>query len=292
MENNNVVLVPTDFTNVAECAINHACMLARQNNNEVMLLHVLNKESKNDLKKNNQTEESLATQLQSQCDYFGGKYGVKVNYQIKEGSIFTTIGEVANELKATLVVMGTHGVVGMQKLTGAFAIKVIESSDVPVIVVKSKMPALEGYKKMVVPIDFSVETKQKTMQTLMMAKMFDATVYLYKQKGIDDIHQNKVDLNAQFVKRYLKEQGIPFMEDQQAKATVDFDKDFIQYAKDVDANLIIILTTKEKELIEFVLGPVEQKVINNKEEIPVMCIHPLQNLYKTERLASMINISF
>jgi nucleotide-binding universal stress UspA family protein len=154
------------------------------------------------------------------------------------------------------------------------------------------MPQLEGYKKIVLPVDYSIETKQKTMQTLNMAKMFDATVYLYKQKGIDDINQSKIDLNAQFIKRYLKEQDIPFVEEQQAKATVDFDKDFIQYAKEVEANLIIILTTKEKELIEFVLGPVEQKVINNKEEIPVMCIHPLQNLYKTERLSSMINLSF
>lgn len=285
MENNtNIVLVPTDFTNVAECAINHACMLAKQNKNEVTLLHILTK--------NNKAEDSLVNQLQSQCDYFSGKYGIKVNKLFKEGSIFTTIGEVADELKASLVVMGTHGVVGMQKLTGAWAIKVIESSNVPVIVVKSKMPQLEGYKKIVLPVDFSVETKQKTMQTLNMAKMFDATVYLYKQKGIDDIHQSKIDLNAQFIKRYLKEQDIPHVEEQQAKASVDFDKDFIQYAKEVEANLIIILTTKEKELIEFVLGPVEQKVINNKEEIPVMCIHPLQNLYKTERLASMINLSF
>lgn len=292
METNNIILVPTDFTNEAECAINHGCMLAKRNNNELRLLHVLNKESKSELKKNNEGVESIIQKLQNQCTYFAEKYGIKVAYILKEGSIFTLIGEVANELKAALVVMGTHGVVGMQKLTGSFAIKVIESSDVPVIVVKNKMPTEDGYKKIVLPVDFSVETKQKTMQTLNMAKMFDATVFLYKQKGIDEVHQNKVELNTQFIKRYLKDQEIPFVEEQQKKATVDFDKDFIQYAKDVEANLIIILTTKEKEFIEFMLGPVEQKVINNKEEIPVMCIHPLQNLYKTERLASMINLSF
>lgn len=188
--------------------------------------------------------------------------------------------------------MGTHGVIGMQKLTGAFAIKVIESSNVPVVVVQNRMPAEDGYKRILVPVDFSIETKQKTMQVLNLAKMCDAKVFLYKQKGIDEIHQNKVDLNAQFIKRYLKEQDIPFEEASQQKASVDFDKDFIAYAKEIAANLIIILTTKEKELKEFILGPVEQKVINNIEEIPVMCIHPLQNLYKTERLASLINLSF
>lgn len=292
METKHIILVPTDFTNVAECAITHACMLAKINTNEVKLLHVFNKESKAELKKSKGDMESLLAKLELQASYFSSKFGVSISYTLKEGSIFTTIGAIADELNAALVVMGTHGVIGMQKLTGAFAIKVIESSNVPVIVVKNRMPAEEGYKRIVVPVDFSVETKQKTMQVLNMAKMCDATVYLYKQKGIDDIHQNKVDLNTQFIKRYLKEQEIPFEEAMQQKATVDFDKDFIAYAKEVSAHLIIILTTKEKELKEFILGPVEQKVINNLEEIPVMCIHPLQHLYKTERLASMINISF
>lgn len=292
METKHLILVPTDFTNVAECAITHACTLAKLNSNEVKLIHVLNKESKAELKKSKTNIEVLVAKLESQASYFGNKFGVAISYSLKEGSIFTTIGELADELKAALVVMGTHGVIGMQKLTGAFAIKVIESSKVPVIVVQNRMPAEDGYKRIVVPVDFSIETKQKTMQVLNMAKMCEAKVFLYKQKGIDEIHQNKVDLNTQFIKRYLKEQDIPFEEASQQKATVDFDKDFIAYAKEITANLIIILTTKEKELKEFILGPVEQKVINNTEEIPVMCIHPLQNLYKTERLSSMINLSF
>lgn len=292
METSNVVLVPTDFTTVAECAINHACMLAQQGGHEVMLFHVLTKESKAELKKKGEEIASLETTLQRQCDYYSDKYKVKVGFIIKEGSIFTQIGEEAEQLKAALVVMGTHGVVGMQKLMGAFAIKVIESSNVPVIVVQHKMPEVAGYTRIVLPIDFTSETKQKTMQTISMAKIFNATVYIYKQAGIDDVFQNNIELNAQFVKRYLKEHDIQFEEAQQQKASSDFEKDFIAYGKQVNANLVIILTTKDKELKDFVLGPVEQKVINNREEIPVMCVHPLQNMYKTERLASLVNLSF
>jgi nucleotide-binding universal stress UspA family protein len=292
MKTNNVILVPTDFTNVAECAINHACVIAKHSQNQVLLLHVFNKESKAELKKTGEQFDSLSTTLKQQCDYYGSKYNVQVDYLIKEGSIFTEIAYVADEVGAELIVMGTHGVVGMQKLTGAFAIKVIESSKVPVIVVKSKMPNIDGYKLMVVPIDYTAETKQKTMQTISMAILFNAKVLLYKQAGIDSSYQNKIDLNTQFVKRYLTEHDVTFEEAHQHKATVDFDKDFILFSKEVGADLIIILTTKDKELKDFVLGPVEQKVINNLDEIPVMCVHPLQNMYKTERLASLVNIQF
>lgn len=292
METLNVILVPTDFTPVAECAIHHACLLAQKGHHEVRLLHILNKESKAELKKKGDTVETLQRLLQSQCTYYSEKYKVGVEYSIKEGTIFTHIGKEAEEVKAALIVMGTHGVVGMQKIMGAFAIKVIESSNVPVIVVQHKMPELNGYTRILFPIDFTPETKQKTMQTISMAKTFDATVLLYKQAGIDEVFKNQIELNAQFVKRYLKEHQIPIEEGIQQQANADFEKDFVAYGKQMNANLIIILTTKDKELKDFVLGPVEQKVINNHEEIPVMCVHPLQNMYKTERLASLVNLSF
>ena len=59
-----------------------------------------------------------------------------ISYQISKGSIFTAIAEYANEKDASLVVMGTHGMKGMQKLTGSWALKVIVKSKVPFIVVQ------------------------------------------------------------------------------------------------------------------------------------------------------------
>ena len=50
--------------------------------------------------------------------------------------IFSTIGEVATEIDANLVIMGTHGIRGMQKLTGSWALKVIVGSKAPFLVVQ------------------------------------------------------------------------------------------------------------------------------------------------------------
>ena len=234
----------------------------------------------------------MQTKLDNQCRYFGEKFSVKVTGLLKEGSIFTTIGEVADDEQAQLIVMGTHGVKGVQHLVGAYALKVVAGSKVPVVIVQHKLPKAHGYMKIVSPIDFSVETKQKTLQTMAVAKMFNADVHLFQQAGYDESVDNKIRLNTQFVKRHLEQQDITFTEATQENKKGDFAKDFIAYAKSVDADLIVILTTVEKGIKDLVLGTEEQKVINNTEEIPVMCVNPLQNLYKTETLASAVHIGF
>src|SRR5205085_834220 len=127
-----------------------------------------------------------------------------------------------------------------------------------------------------------VETKQKTLQTMSVAKMFNSEVHLFRQAGYDEAVDNKINLNVRFVKRHLEQQNIKVTEVTQENRNGDFSKDFIAYAKSIDADLIVILTTAEKGIKDIVLGTYEQKVINNTEEIPVMCVNPLQNLYKTE----------
>jgi nucleotide-binding universal stress UspA family protein len=286
------ILVPTDFSPEAECAIIHACTIAAKTGDEVKLLHVINKESLAELKKNKLNIDSLQRKLDSQCTYYAEKFSVKLSSVLKQGSIFNIIGEVADEEKSQLIVMGTHGVKGVQHIVGAFALKVIASSSVPVVVVQRRMPMHGGYLKIVSPIDFSIETKQKTLQTMSVAKMFDSEVHLYTQAGSDEDLENKIKLNMQFVKRHLQEQDIKVTVASQGQKGGDFSKDFIAYAKEIEADLIVVLTTVEKGLKDIVMGTEEQKVINNTEEIPVMVVNPLHNMYKTESLASVIHIGF
>lgn len=292
MEKSTVILVPTDFTPVAESAATHAAMLARKSGETVCLFHVIDKDTKSELKKNHETLAFLEDKLQRIATAFAAKYQVPVVAKLKEGNIFTTIGEMASELEASLIVMGTHGVQGIQHLVGAYALKVVASSKIPVIIVQEKLPHANGHQIIVSPIDSSVETKQKTIQTVHVAKMLNAKVYLYKQKGYDDYIEDHIKLNLNFVKRYLKEHNVDFEVAEQEKFTKNFSKDFIAYATKISADLILILTTNEKGLMEIIIGPEEQNVINNNSQIPVMCVNPLQAIYKFERLSSTVNLSF
>lgn len=273
------ILVPTDFSIVAESAMQHALIIAHKSSATITLLHVINRDSRAELKKRKTGPESLDAKLGEQCRFYASQYDVPFDYIIREGSIFTTIGQVADEINASLMVMGTHGVLGMQHILGAFALKVVSSSKVPVIVVQSKLPQNEAYLTIVSPIDASLETRQKTLQTIAIAVVFSARVFLFRQKTNDPAMADRIELNTKFVLKYLNEHQLQAEVVEQEKASSDFAKDFIAFSKQVNADLIVILTTTEKGIKDRILGPVEQEVINNKEQIPVMCVNSLQHIF-------------
>ncbi|MCF8275414.1 MAG: universal stress protein [Flavobacteriales bacterium] len=276
-EKNPFILVPTDFTSTADTAINHAAKLASVTGDEIRLLHVVNKDTKSKLKKAGESLDDLNAKMDAQVQQVKSTYNVKADSHLREGSIFTTIGEVAEEIGAKLIVMGTHGVIGMQHITGAWAVKVITSSPVPVIVVQKKNIADHGYKTIVFPIDSSRETKQKVIHTISIAKDFGSMVHLFASHETDEFLINARNNNIAWAENMFKKNGVEY---KLAQADGNHAKQTIKYASQVGADLITILTDDSDVSVSgFVLGPDHEKVINNDAQIATMCVNPVANLY-------------
>lgn len=278
-EKKKLILVPTDFTEAADCAVNHAVNIAKSNGDEVALVHVVNKETKAKLKKEGETLQAVEDKLKKLCHDIGLNDGVKASYIYREGSIFTTIGEVAEESQARLLVMGTHGVVGVQHLVGAFAVKVITTSPVPVIIVQKKNINSEGYKKIVYPINANKENKHKVLHTVSMARQYGAEVHILAAYDSDEFIANAIKNNVAHAKKYFSQNEVKFVEHQMEKG---FAKQVIKYASQVSADLIVIMTDEGSEggVGEFILGADHEKIINNDAQIAVMCVNPIAQLYK------------
>lgn len=276
-EKKPIILVPTDFSEAANTAINHAATVAKSAGDEVRLVHIVNKDTKSKLKKAGESLDDLNAKMKAQVEEIQSTYGVKADFHLREGSIFTTIGEVAEEIGARLLVMGTHGVVGMQHITGAWAVKVITSSPVPTIVVQKKTIGERGYKTIVFPIDASKETKQKVIHTISMAKHFGSEVHLFASHETDEFIVNARNNNLAWAENMFKKNGVSYTV---AHADGNHAKQTIKYASKVSADLIVILTDDgEVSVSEIVLGPDEEKVINNDAQIATMCVNPIANLY-------------
>ena len=112
----NLYIVPHDFTPVGDSALKYALHLGKNVHTEIMLLHVV--ESASELAKTNAKLEAIIAQHQL-------PEGVTLTKKIIEGSIFEKIGAIAKKEGAQLIIMGTHGATGMQKLFGSNAMKVI-----------------------------------------------------------------------------------------------------------------------------------------------------------------------
>lgn len=265
-KSNDIFLVPTDFSEVTENAAHQAAESAKHVGYEVALLHVIDKNTKAELKKEGKGLESIDEKLRTIADKLTAEYGVKTRSIAREGDIFTTIAEVADEIKANLIFLGTHGKVGVQKLTGSFALKVVTSSEIPTIVVQ-KRRFRGGINKIVVPITSDAGPWNKTKWAAYIAKQFDSEIILFHLPG-DELEDVMTLTTNHFKVNNVKHKVVT------AEKGTGFTKQVIEYATAHDADLIMIMTNPEKGFKSFLLGSYDEEIIFNTSQIPVMCINP------------------
>ena len=136
---NNIVLIPTDFSEVCDNAIHHGIELARFWKYSVCILHVVNRETKSKLRKEDHDISFIESKLGEYKEKYETAFGIQVETKYVEGSIFHEIHKVATDIKANLMILGTHGKKGIQHLFGSHALKVVLESPIPVIVVQYKL---------------------------------------------------------------------------------------------------------------------------------------------------------
>ena len=263
------VLVPHDFTSVADCALTHAAKIANSFNGEVYLLHVVAKAKQVD-----EVKEKL-TVLANKAEE---SVGAKMHVIVRIGNIFDDIGDVAKEIGAGYIVMGTHGATGMQKIMGSHALKVISHSEVPFVVVQDKNPTeTDTYDDIVVPIDYSDVTKQKLTVAANIAINFNSKIHIFAEKENDKFLQTKLDRELSFAKKFFAEKSVSY-DIVLAEESGSFKRQLVKHAAKINADMIAIVNTRKGALLPEFFGSDEQEVIANQAEIPVLITNPTQKI--------------
>ena len=76
-----------------------------------------------------------------------------------------------------------------------------------------------------------------------------------------------------FTEKFLRSNEIPY-ESHASPGKKDFTHETIEFAHEINADLLLIMTTKGITMADYVLGANEQQIISNQYGIPVMCINP------------------
>ena len=262
------LLVPTDFTNEAHSAIQHAVKLGVIVQAEVILLNVV--KDKSDIPAATtklKEEEKWAKTVNDQID---------VRSIVRVGNIFDDIGDAASELGVSLIIMGTHGASGWQKISGSYALKVITNSSVPFIVVQDQLMNDTGYDSIVVPLDLNNETKQKLEMVASIAHYFDSEVHLITPNESDEFLSNKLKANRIWAAKYLKGKNVKF-----TTQIVDDGDNLLEgvfkLSKKVEADLIAIMNLQKNSLMGVLGSSYQQEIIANKAKVPVLCLNPLKS---------------
>jgi len=261
------ILVPVDFTPVSTNAVNHALAVGKALHSELHLLHIV-------AKKMSFTEARLRLEAfaKEQLSSFDGV----VKTTVRIGHLFDDIDDVSVEMDANLVIMGTHGLKGMQFITGGRALKIVRECSVPVIITQSRPIRETGYDDIVVPLDLHQDTKQKLAIVAEMATYFKGRVHIISPAESDEFLGNQLRRNVEFASDYFEERGIQYTTKISEHDSGAFVKDVIRYAASIEADLISIMNFHEKSLMGILGTSYEQQIITNEAEIPVLVLNPFE----------------
>ncbi|MCK8142189.1 universal stress protein [Flavobacterium sp. I-SCBP12n] len=261
------ILVPTDFSEYAENALKTAALIAKKNNSEIYLLHLLDLPNQmNDaitagssipevmlfIKKANEKLQKITEQT-----YLDG---LTIYTSVQFEKAFDGILTFNKKNEIDLIVMGSHGTSGMEEiLIGSNAEKVVRMSEVPVLVIKKDAKDLK-FENFVFASDFSEETVIPFKKMLEFTKAFNANLSLVT---ISTPNSFKNTLEAEqkmneFVKNYeIENYSLHLFNDSNIENGIK------NFSKKINADLIGICTHGRTGLAHFFNGSISEDLVNH-----------------------------
>lgn len=274
------ILVPVDFSDYSDNAVEYALFLAKNYDGAVTLLHVLTQFhfKSNELHKLKEFEKILQDreyEYKKALNTHGQiakLRGIKIKSKIIRGvSPANTILEFLGN-KFDLVVIGTHGHTGFKKwVYGSVAENVVRLSKTPIVTINNKFKK-QIIEKILVPIDFSSYTKRAITRGIEISKKFRARLiffYVFEHgfhptfdvSGVNSIFEADPDLEERTIKYMVKFTGIPKNAASYAVEEGKPHKQIKKYVEENNIDLVIMATRGRSELEHFLIGSNAERVI-------------------------------
>ena len=276
----NKILVPVGFSEQSLAALKQACLIAKIKKSEVIILSVIEEQSKiSGLLFDNPFEEirnKVKDKLDEISEMHSSKFSVKVDSLVASGKIYEQIVEVSSMINANLIVMGTNGSPKgvIKKFIGSNAERVVRLSNIPVITIKENTSA-ENFDNIILPLDLGKETKEKVTFAIEYARYWNSTIRIVSVFLKDNTNEKNILIkNLNQVSNFISNAGVKctseLIEGEKKQSLGDF---VINYEKKFDSDLIIIMTKKEELALSNNLSVTARYIIHNSK-IPVMSIKP------------------
>lgn len=259
------ILVPTDFSKHAEYALKVAAQIAKKNDGEIFLIHMLELPMTgndaisvaHDIPELMFFKNAAIAKLDAlmEVDYLKGLTVTKI---IQFEMAFEGIIKNGENHNVDLIVMGSHGASGFQEMfIGSNTEKVVRNSNVPVLVIKD-----DNFKpeKFVFASDFSDEIKKPFEKVVAFANKFNSHLHLVNINTPNNFKSTKVaqKIMDEFMASFdFKNFSTHIYND------VNVEKGILHFAKSIDADLIGMSTHGRKGLSHFFNGSISEDLVNH-----------------------------
>ena len=266
------ILVPTDFSQHAENALRVAAQIAKKNNSEIILLHMLELPHQEiDLIGGSSIPEIMFFKKRafSNLEKLVNEdflEGIKISEIVQFEKAFDGILEVSRKNKVNLIVMGSHGSSGFQELfIGSNTEKVVRTSEVPVLIIKNEIQEFKA-DNLVFASDFSPELKKPFQQLIEFADLFNShlsLVMINTPNSFRPTHLSKKIMNEFMAEFSTKNYSLHVYNDS------NIEKGILNFANSIDADLIGMCTHGRTGLAHFYNGSIGEDLVNHASK-PVL----------------------
>ena len=270
------IIVPVDFSEHSEFALEVAAMLAKKHGGEILALHMLEMSNAVLTKADNmkQVESIFLLQLaEKKFEAFLNKdylKDIKVTPIVKQFKVFSEINDIAKDHKADLIVMGSQGTSGIKGvLVGSNTEKVVRHSDVPVLVIKHN-PILMTFENVVFACDFTEEAIEQYKRAKSTIKQLGATMHVVYVNLPGSKFKSSAEIEKQ-VANFLRKAdgGIEKMNGVNYVNDYTIEKGILNFSNIIGADLIAVATHGRKGVAHFFEGSISEDIANHST-LPVM----------------------
>jgi nucleotide-binding universal stress UspA family protein len=261
------ILVPTDFSKNAEYALKVAAQIAKKNNSEILLVHMLElpHQGSDAVSQGREIPEVIFFKnavLQKLEDLMEQDYlsGIKVSEIVQFELAFDGIMKISKAHDVDLVVMGSHGASGFKEMfVGSNAEKVVRNSEIPVLIIKEEDNDF-SINNFVFATDFSDEIKKPFQEVVNFANKFGAKLHLVIINTPNQFISTKTaeDKMASFVSNFKINDFQTHIYNE-----TSVEKGILKFSNSVKADLIGMSTHGRKGLAHFFNGSLAEGIVNH-----------------------------
>ncbi len=269
------ILVPTDFSKQAESALKVAAQIAKKNNAQIYLLHILELPMHlADLMSSGMSApapEAIFFMKQAHKKF---EEVMKKDY-LKDIDVIETVsfedvmhGIINSSTKnnADIIVMGSHGASGFEELfIGSNSEKIVRTSKKPVLVIKEDCDIF-NINDFVYATNFDEEDKSCLLAAHEFSKSIEAKLHLVwinTANGFKTTYETEEKMNKMISNLPINNYTLNIYND------VTVEKGILNFAGSINAGMIGISTHGRKGISHFINGSLGEDVVNHAKR-PVL----------------------
>lgn len=269
------ILVPTDFSENAENALQIAAQLAHRFGSEIYLLHMLELPANmtnpvGDMRSNDLPEALGFMKLAKKrfTEILSRPYlkDLKVHEIVEFHQAFDGIMETSKEHGCDFIVMGSKGASGFKEMfIGSNTEKVVRTSEIPVLVIKENRPNFM-VKDFVFATNLDNSNKGTLEKVVEFARLMDSRLHLLYINTANEFITSKDTDN--YLEKYVD--GIDYDNYEFHIYNDDsVEQGVLNFSKKINADLVGIATHGRKGLSHFFNGSISEDLVNHAH-IPVI----------------------